>query len=302
MWNYYLLPLISLGVKIEDIYITCRLKNNISVTDFIQPYLSAKFLPYLEFHASDHCNLNCRGCSHFSGLVTKPTFPVLEIFTRDLEKLHKFIDDIKQIRIMGGEPLLNPEVGEYVKLCRRLYPKTFLHVVTNGLLLQKMSDNFFDIVKSNNAVIDISVYPPIKNHIPQIAKFLQEKKVAFRVLKFVDKFSIKHTMNKHNKIREIFLKCSRANCHFLYDGKIAACCFPFMVKYFNNYFQKNLPSNGFVDLYEEGITTEKIKLQLATPFELCGYCTNHVNVKWATISHPSPITDWTNDHLTKRNF
>lgn len=104
----------ELGVEVEDIYLTCRLSNVISLPNFVEPYVQAKYLPYLEFHIADHCNLNCKACEHYSGLVKEPHFPNLKKFTRDFERLHEFIDDIGKIRILGGEPLLNPEVNECI--------------------------------------------------------------------------------------------------------------------------------------------------------------------------------------------
>ena len=103
--------------------------------NFLEPYLSAKFLPQLEFHAADHCNLNCRGCSHFSGLVTKPTFPSLTKFEKYLIRLHELIYDIDRLYILGVEALLNSEINEYVEICRKIYPHSKLIWLTNGILI-----------------------------------------------------------------------------------------------------------------------------------------------------------------------
>ncbi len=256
-------------------------------------------MPYLEFHVADHCNLNCRACEHYSGLVKEPHFTNLKKFTRDFEQLHKFIDDIGYIRILGGEPLLNPEINEYVKLSRRLYPQAVIRVVTNALLLPKMPDKFFKTLRQNDVSIHISFYPPAQSKIEQITKLLTEKKVEFFVSPLTKTFTVKQTLNPHNEARKIFLKCFQASCRNLYDGKIAACFLPFTTKYFNAYYNKNLPEDGALDLYEKDLTTEKLKKFLSVPFERCRYCTAPVPIKWGTISQPSPITDWTNDHLPK---
>lgn len=288
-----------LGVDVDDMYITGRLGNNIDLMNFFEPYVSSSYLPYLEFHIADHCNMNCKYCEHYSGLVKTPKFTNLERFTRDLEQLKKFIDDIGKIRILGGEPLLNPEVGEYVKLCRRLYPLAEILVVTNAILLPKMPESFFETLRKNNTSIYISFYPPLKSKMPEIKNLLERERVNFKITGLAEKFTTKQTINKHNHGREIFLQCFQAHCHNLYEGKIAACFLPFTTKYFNEYYDKNLPEDGALDLYEDGLTTEKIKRFLLTPFERCRYCTPPVAVKWEPIKYPSPITDWTNDHLTK---
>lgn len=285
----------AFGVKIDDIYITQNLNYEIIFPNFIERYLSAKYLPYLEFHVADHCNLNCKACEHYSGLVKEPHFPNLEKFTQDFERLHEFIDDIGIIRILGGEPLLNPELNEYVKLSRRLYPRAIIWIVTNGLLLQKMPENFFETLRQCNAGVIISFYPPLESKMPAIKKMLEEQRVKFFVYELNKTFTMKQTLNRHNHPREIFLQCLQAHCHNLYEGKIAACFLPFTTKYFNAYYGKNLPEDGALDLYDPTLTTEKLKYHLLQPFERCRYCTPPVNVEWTTIKNPSPITDWVHD-------
>ncbi len=221
--------------------------------------------------------------------------PYLEKFAQDFNQLHKFIDDIGVIRILGGEPLLNPEINEYVKLSRKLYPQAIIWVVTNAILLPKMPDDFFETLRQNNAFIWISFYSPLKSKMPEIQRLLEKKQVRFGISPLNEEFTIKQTIHRHDKPREIFLQCFQAHCHNLYEGKIAACFLPFTTKYFNAYYGKNLPEDGALDLYAEGLTTEKLKAHLLTPFERCRYCTRPVSVNWDTIKHPSPITDWTND-------
>ena len=290
----------ALGVNLKNIYITDRFNNDINPLNFFKPYISAKYLPYLEYHIADHCNLNCKACGHHSGLVTSLVFPNFRKFTKDFEQLHKFIDDIETIRIMGGEPLLNPEVNEYVKLTRRLYPLAQINVVTNAILLPKMPDEFFKTLRENNARIDISVYPPMESKLPAILRLLKEKRIAVRVLhnESVKYFKLLLSMKERNQALKSFFDCKGTRCTALYDGKVAVCIGTFTVKYFNDYFGKNLPQYEAVDLYEEGLTTEKLMTFLLKPIELCRHCTkNKFLIKWGTVTHPSPITDWTNDHL-----
>lgn len=283
------------GVSIRDFCIANRLNEESSLLNFIETYISAKYLPYLEFHIADHCNLNCKACSHYSGLVKEPHFPNLEKFTRDFECLHKFIDDIGKIRILGGEPLLNPEINEYIKLTRRLYPYAIIRVVTNAVLLPNMPESFFETLRKCNAGIDISFYPPLESKMPAIKRLLEEKEVKFFMYPMIKTFLMRQTLKPHNQINKIFMECGRSNCHNLYEGKIASCFLPFTTKYFNAYYGKNLPEDGALDLYDENLTTEKLKTHLLTPFERCRYCTPPVEVEWTTIKNPSPITDWVHD-------
>lgn len=285
----------GLGVAVEDIYLTCRLSNTIPLPEFVEPYIRARYLPYLEFHIADHCNLNCKACSHYSSLVKEPHFTNLEQFTRDFERLHEFIDDIGKIRILGGEPLLNPEVDEYIKLSRRLYPQAVIRVVTNAILLPKMPESFFETLRKFNAGIDISFYPPLESKMPEIRRLLEEKRVSFNVSPLIKSFKVRLVTKPHNQPRDVFLQCPNTNCNTLYRGAIAVCsrCFP--AKIFNDYHGKILPEDGALDLYDASLTTEKLKAHLLKPIELCRYCKTPIDVEWTTIKHPSPLSDWVQD-------
>ena len=81
-------------------------------------------IPYLETHLCDHCNLNCKSCSHFCPLVTEPTFTDLEQYTKDIRVLSKKLA-IRTIRLMGGEPLLHPQdIASKLIHTNRLYALT----------------------------------------------------------------------------------------------------------------------------------------------------------------------------------
>ena len=48
--------------------------------------VSDLILPVLEVHLTDHCNLNCKGCSHFSN-ISDEFFLDKNDFERDLKEL-----------------------------------------------------------------------------------------------------------------------------------------------------------------------------------------------------------------------
>ena len=42
------------------------------------------------------------------------------------------------IILMGGEPLLHPQVGEFCRVTRECYPEAGITIITNGTLIPKM--------------------------------------------------------------------------------------------------------------------------------------------------------------------
>lgn len=104
--NDYLTVFLMLGIGLDNVYFAQKLDGRIASVDAVAnmftPYYQDSYLPYLEFHTADHCNLNCAACEHYSGLVSTPVITVYEKFERDLFKLKEFVDDIGLIRILGG--------------------------------------------------------------------------------------------------------------------------------------------------------------------------------------------------------
>ena len=96
-------------------------------------------LDYLEFHLADHCNLNCAGCLHYAPFADR-RFADLETIRRDFKRLKELFSNIRHIRILGGEPLLYPDVGEVVKTVRAAFPRSKVRVVTNGVVLNDDAD------------------------------------------------------------------------------------------------------------------------------------------------------------------
>ena len=290
----YLIHLKTLGIEAEDVCLTRRTNVEFYMRDFIEIYPYAKYLPYLEFRIADHCNLNCKSCAEFSSLVKKSHFPNLQKFTRDFEQLHEFIDDIGAIHILGGEPLLNPEINEYIKLSRRLYPQSLIKIVTNGFLLLNMPDEFFDTLRECNALISISYYFPLENKIENIKKFLDAKGISYNLSD--DKPRATFFVNTCLKPKDDATKltiCDYSGCRNLWEGKLANCYKSSSIKIFNKYFKQNLPEDsGLIDLYDPTLTTEKLQAKLLESFELCRYCTLAKWREWGRVKYPASINDW----------
>ena len=106
-------------------------------------------LPYLEFHLTDHCNLNCAGCTHYCPIAGEG-FLSMTTFLKDMTRLSEIFTDIARIRIMGGEPLLHPSVALFAGETRRFFPESSISIVTNGILLLSMGADFYGALLEND--------------------------------------------------------------------------------------------------------------------------------------------------------
>ena len=103
----------------------------------------------------------------------------------------ELFDDINTIAILGGEPLLNPELIKYIEMIRSLFNNSRLEVITNGILVRQMSDELISTIKRNDVFVNIYYYPVLENSIEDMVRFLTEKGLHFHVGNHIDEFSKK---------------------------------------------------------------------------------------------------------------
>ena len=117
--------------------------------------------PYLDVHVADHCNLRCAGCIHFAPLA-EPRFLDLDAYGEDLAALARIpgIEGyIREVSLMGGEPLLHPEVAGVIRLTRAHLPNAQIALDSNGLLLKRMGNEFWQAMSECKIKLLLSPYP-----------------------------------------------------------------------------------------------------------------------------------------------
>ena len=134
--------------------------------------------PKLDVQVCDHCNLRCAGCLHFAPLAEE-RFLDLDEYAHDLERLSA-IEGIEgyfgSIALMGGEPLLHPNIVDVVRTTRSRLPNEQIDLCTNGLLLKRMGVDFWDAIAECSVRIAISPYP-IKLDYEDLAGLVHSKGV-----------------------------------------------------------------------------------------------------------------------------
>lgn len=136
------------------------------------------FINYLETNIMDSCNLNCRGCSHFSNLFSSDEHIPLDVFCQDLKKIAEHVR-INTLYLLGGEPLLNEKLTDYLNFARKILPSGEIEIVTNGLLIPKQTESFFKSCRDNDIIISISSYKPTLMMGDRIIDILEDNEVNY---------------------------------------------------------------------------------------------------------------------------
>jgi MoaA/NifB/PqqE/SkfB family radical SAM enzyme len=226
-------------------------------------------------HVADHCNLNCKGCDHFSPIADE-NYLDIDNFKRDCERIAVLTKNrVALIKLLGGEPLLHPHIIDILDITRTYFKNSHIIILTNGVLLLKQSKEFWESCKKNNIGINISSYPIIIDR----ASIEHLAKTHNVVLEYVggqvkEMWRIPFDINGKQDIDFNIKKCFRFNkCIFLQDGKLYTCPMIPCIKHFNKYFNKNLEvtERDYIDIYKARSIREILKF-LCKPVPFCRYC------------------------------
>jgi organic radical activating enzyme len=230
-------------------------------------------LVYFEVHLSDHCNLNCKGCSHFSPF-SDVVFADPAQYRKDLRRMSTLFYNVKFIRFLGGEPLLHPDIKLFMSLTRTYFPRSDIHIVTNGILLPAMSESFWESCRKNSVKIDLTIYPPFFKKGKKWTQLVKSKKVRIdsrKVTIFNDLIYLKGKLQQVQSFRRCRLN---TYCPFLRNGRIYICAVPALIHYYNKKHGTNLPNKGYVNIHEPQVTGWAVLKKMNTSAEICKYCTN----------------------------
>jgi MoaA/NifB/PqqE/SkfB family radical SAM enzyme len=237
--------------------------------------LKPRKLLRFELNIVDHCNLNCAWCDHFSPLAKESYIKVDEL-EKDFARLSGLTKGkIEMLHLVGGEPLLHPEINRIIEISRKYFPLGGIKIITNGILLLTMDERFWKTCQTNKVVIAITKYP-IKLDMNRIIELIRRYSVLFECYSIGKRKMRKRLLDLSGaqNAYENFKMCHMSNsCIHLRNGKLYTCAIAPCIKFFNSYFGKQLKidEKDYIDIYKVN-NIEEIFNFLAKPIPFCKYC------------------------------
>lgn len=247
---------------------------------------------YLEIEINQQCNLKCVGCSHFSNIAPNKVYNI-STFKEDMSMFKTKIDTIEMIKILGGEPLLNEDVSEYISYIRWLYPNTeYISVVTNGTLLTKMSPEFWTNCSKNDIIIELSDYGLLDSVIlDEIRTLRKVHKVKLRRKEYTH-FRRRFNMNGNSNPDVSFLHCQDValnHCPTVKHGRLYLCPTEMTIDVFNDKYGTEIPEVPGLDIYNA--TTEEIINYVENPGDMCRWCSENTEL-YEITQNKAKKEDW----------
>jgi organic radical activating enzyme len=237
---------------------------------------------YVETHLVEHCNINCNYCDHFSSIAAEE-FADINVFARDLRRIKELSSGMERLRLLGGEPLLHPRLPDFFDVAREIFPTIVIDIITNGVLVPKMSAAFFESMKKNRIAVATSPYFKADHKLYQAINSVYEQYAVPQELRlwmgsnYEKKFShiALDRTGSQDKLHS-FTHCWHAAFRiFLRDGRIFPCPIAPNIVHFNRQFKDvtefQLTEKDCIDIYQVQSEQEVVDF-LSKPIDFCRFC------------------------------
>jgi hypothetical protein len=269
-------------------------------TNMMHDYFkNRKYMPKIllgfDVHITEHCNLNCANCNHFSP-IADDSFLDLEEYRKDILRLSDLFDgECSYINLMGGEPLLNKNINDYIKITRKAFPYGHIRVITNGLLIERMDELFWECCQENRIGIGITKYPTGLDY-ENIFQRIREREIEVYAFgsqgekgkSFMYRFPI--DIRGDNDPTWNYYNCLFANeCIQLKHGKLYTCVIAANAEHLKKKYGLNISLSKFngIDIHKTNDAKDILEY-LSKPIPFCRYCDfekyQDFEEKWHTSS------------------
>lgn len=185
------------------------------------------FFRSIDIVITEKCSLKCKECSNLMQYYENPKTYTLEETFDSVERLLSIIDEVNELRIIGGEPLINKNCHLIIKKLNE-NPKVLNTIIyTNGTI--NIPDNQMENFKHTKTFFYITDYGEIlsKNKSNLIKQLIRHGiKYNVNVVKNWTKCSKINKQNRNfNENSIIFEKCCAKNTTTLLDNILYRCPF-----------------------------------------------------------------------------
>lgn len=235
----------------------------------------------IDFIISNCCTLNCKNCCVAIPYIAKSEkvhFPI-EQLKKEISAINEIIDYSAVLEVMGGEPLLYPNLAELINHIGTLPNIYQMLIDTNGTLVP--SEEVFDAIIKNDVIVHITDYGDLSIKKEELMQKCHEKGIGVTIRKATDITWDDYGAIVDRKTGDYqFGQCfSKFECSNIYKGRWHIC--PRSAK-FHDMELFPIDDKEFLDLLDQSSLEskkEKMRSLLARKESLqsCRFCSGLVD-------------------------
>ena len=141
------------------------------------------YINRVDISVTNRCTLNCEGCNMLMSYYCNPQDRKLEEIKRDLDAFFEWVDTVEDMNLLGGEPLLYPQLVEVLQYIQDNFRDKIvdIYIFTNGMC--SLSEELLDISKKMEVIYDVSDYthglPQLEPRLEKFQKILSQHQIRF---------------------------------------------------------------------------------------------------------------------------
>lgn len=226
---------------IEVVYGICKLLEEIrDIEDLLDPvyenryqyfYVQERFINHdklvlasLDVVVTEKCSLKCEKCSNLMQYYQHPKNLNIEEIKASLDKVLDVVDKIYELRILGGEPFMNPDFYSLIEWYAGHDKITKIAILTNATIFP--DEDKLQRLISSKVKIWLSDYGSVSSKLHEWIAWCKNNQVEYYISK-LKKWQDLGRLERHNysptEIKYVYETCECNDCPVLMKGKLYNC-------------------------------------------------------------------------------
>ncbi len=208
---------VDLGTFVNEWYL--RFKDQLNLGRVAQPI-------------TQRCTLRCKDCQLFMPYITNPQDDAYETVKRDVDTFFALVDHVSDFDIIGGEPLLYPELARHIEYVSETYGNQIenLQLITNATIIP--NEEIINTCKKHGVHIRISDYShaiPYGKRVREFIDLLEKEGIRFTLFSdmvwtdFGYPFKVACVGESIKEQRDHMVECNGGMSRLLHNGRIYFC-------------------------------------------------------------------------------
>ena len=179
----------------------------------------------LLFLITDKCSLKCKNCDGYMPYHTNPQNDTYETIADSYNKIMNVCKEVDAIDILGGEPLVHPEIAEITRFFVEDVHCHKVTIISNGTIVP--SAELISVLKSSKCTFRISDYGKISSKKEEIIALLNKENIKYEITNYQYWDSIPLIQKTNETVEQLNAKYSTCVTNALYvkHGKLFQCSF-----------------------------------------------------------------------------
>lgn len=183
-------------------------------------------VPSIDLIITEKCSMKCKDCSNLMQYYENPQNSDLNEMLATIDAMCERMDEIYEVRVIGGEPFVNKEIHLVVAKLTEQPKIKKVSVFTNATIVPR--EHQWASLQHEKVRLFVTDYDHLSRNITPLIAALDERGIAY-VSEKANGWTDCASLDKHNRTeaaqKAIWDACCAKNLATLHDGKLFRCPF-----------------------------------------------------------------------------